>query len=359
MTRDPDQETLPQNAVAAFATGGEQLRRALESLLEGVQVLSPEWRYLYLNQTAADHGRTPRHELLGRTMLECFPGIEHLALFHEFDRCMRERCSSRIESEYGFPDGERRWYELRMHPCDEGLVILTLDITERKRLEMMLRQSQKLEALGQFAAGVVHDIRNFLTPVDIEIGILEENARDEKEIAASLTELRLAVNRAKDLIESLRRFSRQSHGPVASQCIAVNDLVKQARNLGTKHSSNVEVSESLKATAPVRVEPAEFLSALLNLITNAVEAMPEGGQLQLTTGSSDYEVWVEVRDSGIGMEPEIQQHAHEPFFSTKGSGNSGLGLAMVYAFVTRNGGTLQVQTEVGKGTSMRMSFPLA
>ena len=358
MTGDLDRNAVPENALPGFAGDGEQLRRTLESLLEGVQVLSPEWRYLYLNQAAADHGRKAHHELLGRNMLECFPGVEHLPLFHEFDRCMRERCSSRIESEYEFPDGERRWYELRMHPCPEGLVILTLDITERKRLETTLRQTQKIRALGQFAAGVMHDIRNFLNPIEFELSILEQHASKGTEVVHSLAELRSAVKRAKELIGDLGDFARQPPEPVESRCLSLNEMVQQARRLGTSHASHIQVNESLTASSPIRVESAELLSALLNLIANAVEAMPDGGQLHLTTGSSDVEVWVEVRDSGIGMDPDVQLHALEPFFSTKGGSNSGLGLAMVYAFVARNDGTVQVRSEAGKGTSVRMSFPV-
>ena len=111
------------------------LADALDSLREGVQVLAPDWRYLYLNDAAARQGRKARDELLGRTLLACYPGIETTAMFGSLERCMRERRADAMENEFECEDGQRAWFELRFRPCRAGPVILPLDMTARNGVE--------------------------------------------------------------------------------------------------------------------------------------------------------------------------------------------------------------------------------
>ena len=110
-----------------------RLRAALDSIAEGLQVLSPEWRYLYVNPAAARHGRKSAEELLGKAMPECYPGIEKTPMFAALERCMREHVSDFLESEFEYESGDRAWFELRIEPCPEGIVVLSLDITARKQ----------------------------------------------------------------------------------------------------------------------------------------------------------------------------------------------------------------------------------
>lgn len=126
---------------------------ALDALQEGVQLLSPSWRYLYVNQAAARQGRKPREELLGKTMMECYPGIEASPMFAALERCMRDRRSDALENEFVYEDGKRAWFELRVRPCPSGVAIISLDMTERKNVESRLK-----EAYGQA-------LRDLVTPV--------------------------------------------------------------------------------------------------------------------------------------------------------------------------------------------------
>jgi hypothetical protein len=103
-----------------------QLRDVLDAWDEGMQIISPEWRYLYVNDAAARHGRRTRDELYGRTMSECYPGIEATHMFRVLERCMRERTSAVMANEFDFPDGSKRRFDLRIKPCAEGLIVLSL-----------------------------------------------------------------------------------------------------------------------------------------------------------------------------------------------------------------------------------------
>ena len=117
---------------------GALLRHALDALQEGFQIISFDFRYLYVNPQAASHGRRAPAELLGRRMEECYPGIEKTPLFAELKRCMTMRTSSVFENEFVFPNGERRWFEVRVQPVPDGLCVYSLDIQRRKDAEAAL-----------------------------------------------------------------------------------------------------------------------------------------------------------------------------------------------------------------------------
>jgi len=120
-----------------------QLEAALDALHEGIQILSPEWRYLYVNDAAAEHGRKTREELVGRTMQECYPGIDRSPMFESLDACRREQRAAVLENEFAYADGGSRWFELRVRPFRGGLVVASLDITERKAVEHRLQEAYR------------------------------------------------------------------------------------------------------------------------------------------------------------------------------------------------------------------------
>ena len=113
-------------------------RGVLDSLPEGCQVIGFDWSYLYVNEAAARHGRSTRESLVGRTMMECYPGIDDTPLFEVLRRCMAERAVQRIDNEFTFDDGSKGWFDLRVVPVPQGLCILSIDVSERRRAEILL-----------------------------------------------------------------------------------------------------------------------------------------------------------------------------------------------------------------------------
>ncbi len=121
------------------------LQNVVDEMLEGLQVISPDWRYVYVNDTVARQGKTAKEKLIGRTMMECYPGIDRTPLFEQLKKSMEARVNIRMENEFAYPDGSKGWFQLFIHPVNEGIMILSVDITDRKLAEEALRN--KIEEL--------------------------------------------------------------------------------------------------------------------------------------------------------------------------------------------------------------------
>src|SRR5664279_2395286 len=133
---------------AALLANEDRYHRVLDNLLEGCQIIGFDWRYLYLNDTAARHGQRAKDELRGYSMMERYPGIEKTEMFAVLQRCMQERTAERLENEFIYPDGAADWFDLSVQPVPEGIFILSLDITEHKRSETTLKHyAQRMEIL--------------------------------------------------------------------------------------------------------------------------------------------------------------------------------------------------------------------
>ena len=339
-----------------------ELRATLDFLREGIQILAPDWRYVYVNDAVAAHGRKARDELVGRTMFECYPGIETTAMFKVLQACMRDRRSEHVENEFSYDSGQRAWFELRIQPCTEGLIVLSLDITERKRLEASVRQDDKLRALGQMAAGIAHDLKNILNPIALQLQLLRSRLADDGGAHDALVTIEEAIRAGSDTVENLRRFSSKEtdHAPDPSDLNQFTDIAVEICRPKIYEHPGVRIVRDRGEAPPILVRGSEVVTAIVNLVVNAVEALGSEGAITVRTGGDGGAggSWVEVADTGPGMSPDVESQMFEPFFTTKPHG-TGLGLAMVYAFVQRHGGKITVDTAPGRGTAIRMRFPAA
>ncbi|MHC4718217.1 MAG: hybrid sensor histidine kinase/response regulator, partial [Planctomycetota bacterium] len=283
-------------------------------------------------------------------------------------------------------DGQ--WYECRIQAIrwiDGRIARLTVaaNITARReaqsrqaRLEEQLRQSQKMEAIGELAGGVAHDFNNLLTGIMGNAQLLDMRLARESEESGYATEIVRAATRAADLTRQLLAFSRR--GPVQTVPVDVHEVVAEVVKL-LSHSIDrrIELAEDLQASPScVMGDPSHLQNAILNLAVNARDAMPEGGRLQFATRNvvldEEYcrlragqlypgpHVEISVSDTGVGMDAELQERIFEPFFTTKSAGKgTGLGLATVYGCVRAHGGIIDVYSEVGKGSTFKVLLPLA
>ncbi|HET9390763.1 MAG TPA: ATP-binding protein, partial [Steroidobacteraceae bacterium] len=238
-------------------------------------------------------------------------------------------------------------------------------------------QQERLRALGQMASGIAHDINNAISPVSLYTeSLLERETNLSERARGYLVTIQRAIEDVAATVARMREFYRQREPQLELARIDVNGILRQVIDLTKARWSDlpqqrgvmVDLRTDLAAGAPeIMGAESEIRDALTNLIFNAVDAMPEGGTLTLRTrrlessesqdGSPESRVCLEISDTGIGMDEETRRRCLEPFFTTKGERGTGLGLAMVYGMVQRHSAELELESELGRGTTFRVVFP--
>ena len=367
-----------RHAEERLAAGEQRYRQVIELIREALWIHC-DGRIVFANNAAA--------QMFGAGGPEQFVGRPAMDIIDPRDR---ERAAERTKILVGARrpvpltemrlqrvDGRPLVAEIQAVPFDhEGrpaVLAVARDITMRKDIEEQLRQSQKMEAIGQLTGGLAHDFNNLMMVVignlDRLDGALASNQQAREMAHSALS----AALRGSELTRKLLAFARKQS--LQSTVVDLNDLVSSmtsllGRTLGEKIQVEVRIGRNLW---PIETDPAQVESALANLAINARDAMPNGGKLMIETANTsldaayaaenpdaapgDY-VMLAVTDNGTGIAPENLGRVFEPFFTTKGPGKgSGLGLSMVYGFMKQSGGHMKIYSEVAHGTVVRLYFP--
>ena len=255
----------------------------------------------------------------------------------------------------------------------QGVIGVALDVTDRERLTAQLRQSQKMQAIGELAGGIAHDFNNLLMVVKGHAQLLVEKLSDTSPLRASIQQMEKAADRAAALTRQLLAFSRKQ--VLQARVLDMNEVVAgMIRMFSRVIGENIEMAFLPGGNlARVKADPAQIEQVLLNLVVNARDAMPSGGRLTIETSNVVLDrgyaathasvepgsyVMLSVTDTGCGMDEKTQSRIFEPFFTTKGPGKgTGLGLATVYGVVKQSGGYVYVYSEVNHGTTFKIYLP--
>ena len=462
-----------------------RLRSTLDAMLEGCQIISFDWRYLYVNETAARHGRRSRSDMVGHSMMELYPGIEQSLLFKTLRRSMESRAPAKLENEFTFPDGSTTLFDISIEPLPEGLLILSYDITDRKHAERLIRQSEeryrrliaispyailvnrgdqvifandqaiklfgavkadeilgkspfrlfhpdyhaaiherihellegstlvplaeeqiirvdgtavdvdvsaarftdeegpailvmlrdiserkhlqeqlrkteRIAELGTLASGMAHEIG---TPMNVILGRAEylmDRVREEP-VKKGLQTIITQVERITRVMNQLLAFARRK--PPERIPLALNEVVDSSVEMFQERlaKARVLVELDVDGRCPKVLADADQMSqVLINLIMNAIHAMPEGGTLRIALRSAGDLIQLTVADTGHGIPAEAVKKIFEPFFTTKEFGKgTGLGLTVVKGIVEEHQGTIAVESEPDKGTTFTIRLPMA
>jgi signal transduction histidine kinase len=240
---------------------------------------------------------------------------------------------------------------------------------ELRRAQKLALQQERLSALGQMASGIAHDINNAISPISLYVeSLLEADPALSERARQCLPIVLRAIDDVASTVARMREFYRAREPQLVLLPADLNSLVNQVLELTRARWSDmplqrgivISVAPELTRELPfVMGIESEIREALTNLVFNAVDAMPSGGTLTLKTAAVDGGVYVEVRDTGVGMDEATRQRCLEPFFTTKGERGTGLGLAMVYGFVQRHGAEIQIDSVPGRGTRIRIVFPVS
>jgi two-component system cell cycle sensor histidine kinase/response regulator CckA len=352
-----------------------------ENSVDGMRLTDEQGIIVAVNKAFCKLVEMEREELVGQIFTVTYAKTEnHEELLRKYKQRFKEHTVSKfIERRMTFRSGKNAELEGTNSFVDlEGarplLLGLFRDVTEQKRLEAQLRQSQKMDSIGQLAGGIAHDFNNLLTVIQGHVSLLSGSAQDKKgEPTDSLQQIAVAAERSANLTRQLLTFSRRQviqRRPLDLKEI-VDEITKMLRRiLGEDIVLTVENSSNLPR---IHADRGMMEQILLNLAINSRDAMPRGGELIISTNAVRIDeaytrrnsdaylgefVCLKVSDTGSGIAPENLVHIFEPFFTTKEIGKgTGLGLATVYGIVKQHDGWIEVSSEIGKGTVFKIFFP--
>jgi signal transduction histidine kinase/ActR/RegA family two-component response regulator len=238
-------------------------------------------------------------------------------------------------------------------------------IEEQERIREQFGQIEKMSALGELASGVAHDFNNTLAGILGRAELMMRKVDD----AETKRGLEIIIKSAKDgagTVKRIQDFARQRRDhdfelvAVDQLLIDVNEITRPRwKDRAQAHNVHISLNLQIDSHASILGDPSELREVLVNMVFNAVDAMPQGGRLTLSTRQMDESVEIAVSDTGMGMSQEIRSRAFDPFFTTKGKAGMGLGLAVCYGIIQRHGGSVVIESELGQGTTFRISLPVA
>ena len=367
-------------AEEALRESEERFRATFEQAAVGIAHVGLDGRWLRVNQKLCDVVGYSREELLDQSFTDfTYPDTLEANIEYINQLVAGQIENYTLEKRYIHKEGTLIWanvtVSLLRSPSDEPKYLISVieDITQRKRLETQLRQSQKLEAIGRLAGGIAHDFNNILTIIigNSELALL--SLAEDNPLYADINQIGQVAERAAALTRQLLAFSRQQvlqPAPLNLNTVVINIETLLHRLIG-EHIELVTLLEP--ELGQVQADPSQIEQVILNLAVNARDVMPRGGKLTIETtnikldrNDLGYEansepglyVMLAIHDTGPGIPPEIQAHIFEPFFTTKEVGQgTGLGLATVHGIIEQSGGFIKVDSALEQGTVFKIFLP--
>jgi PAS domain S-box-containing protein len=360
----------------------QQWEQRFEDLFENTKdilfTLDLEGRITSMNKAAEEVIGWSRDEALQKN-IKGFVAPEHAAVCDEtMRRIVNEQPPKHFEIAMLRKDGRKVLLDVSAHLLrskgkKEFIQGIARDVTERRQLENMVRQSQKLEAIGRLSGGLAHDFNNLLCVISGHTELLAEALEPAEPMLRSVTQIRKAADSAAALTRQLLAFSRRQ--VFQPQVADLNAIVLETKKLLARLiDEHIEFHTALDPElGRVLVDPVQVEQVIINLALNARDSMPDGGKLTIETSNLDFEhdhqsklsripagkyVLLVMTDTGCGMSEETQSHIFEPFYTTKELGKgTGLGLATVYGIVKQSGGCIWIYSEEGQGTTFKVYLP--
>jgi len=350
------------------AASEERYRTVVESALDGVLVMGEDFRLTYVNERLAELLGYPREELLEANFISFLDEKSQALLLEEKNSHPKElEEASRYEIKVLRRDGAVRYVEmssilLRDYHGNRNKIAFLKDITEKRKIEEQLLQSEKLRAVGEMASGVAHDFNNSLAIILGNTQLLLLTIKEKEQVET----LKIIEKVVKDSAQTVRRLLEFTRNGIREDLYSVdiNMILKEAIEMTRPRWKDeaqgrgfpIEMVTDFGKIPPAEGNVSELREVLMNMIFNAIEAMPTGGRIEIRSFHQGGKVTVQVSDTGIGMSEDVRRRVFEPFFTTKPFSNSGLGLSMSYGIIKRFGGEIHVDSEPGRGTTFTITL---
>lgn len=345
------------------------LTNILESVREPICAIDPSGHFMWLNSATHNAGGYRPEDLIGHHFLEMiYPADREIAHVY-FESALKGETQS-YEVRYHTRDGEVRYALFDNAPLvvDEritGVLGILRDVTEQKQQRQRSAQADKLRALGQLASGVAHDFNNALAAVLGRAQLMRRQIKDEA-LARNLEIIQTAAEDAAATVRRIQTFARQSQG-TEFELLDASKLLRDAVEITRTRWENEARMRGLHYEVEMEASPESYISGnaselrevFVNLIVNAVDAMPFGGRLSIACERVDSNWRLRFTDTGTGMTEDVREKIFEPFYTTKGVHGTGLGLSVSYGIIDRHGGAISVESEVGSGTTFLIDLPAA
>ena len=349
----------PRQLTRELLSRNRHLQAILESMQEGILEII-ENKIVYANAAAVALIGKPQEKIL-------MVGLEEL-----FDLSQRGRIDDLVvqAGSQMVEIGEARPIELngrhvtvKFIPVEAKSmrsVVLITDITERKRLELQLQHSQKMEAIGTIASGVAHNFRNTLTGILVNSQAIQENYQDDAELQEVVRRIDTSVKRGAQLVERLMQFARKETTNEFKPLDLVTVIAETYQIIRKSTDRKIDIRLDIRHSLPVLGDKSGLSQALMNLFTNATDAMPAGGGIKLEALRNGRSAIVRISDTGEGMSEESRKRCFDPFFTTKEVGKgTGLGLSTTYGIIKSHAGEIAVVSSTPEGTTFEIRLPLA
>ena len=348
----------------------ERYRTILESIEDGYYEVDLAGNFTFVNDSICRIWGYPEEELMGMNDRQYIHKETAKKIYQVFNHVFKTGESGRCNHEVLRKDGTKKYVEVSISLKKDalgkpiGFRGITRDITDRKRIEEQLFQAEKLRAVGEMASGVAHDFNNALAAILGNTQLLLYTVQDEE-----LKEtLKIIEQVAKDSSQTVRRLQDFTRKPVPQELfkVDINSIVKDSieitkpkwKDEAQSRGILIEMVSNLEDIPFASGNASELREVFTNIIFNAIEAMHEGGKIEIRTFRKRRDVFIQISDTGVGIAEEVKKRIFEPFFTTKPFSNTGLGLSMSYGIVKRFGGEIEVESKVGQGTSFTIILPI-
>lgn len=359
-----------QQAEAVLDDSERRYFDLLEAIPDIVVVLDWELNPILFNDAASNRLGMSREQLQRTNYRDLFPGHEETVFFKTVTGVLESRKPDIAVSEFE-NHGVSRWFELTVYPVPEGVLFFSRDITEQKQVEDRLRQSQKMEAIATLAGGIAHDFNNLLMGIQGRVSLMSSRLSPEFPHYDRLKEIEDIIQSGANLTRQLLGYARG--GNYETRPTDLNDLVSRCLSMFSRTRKEIDVHTRFdEHHSIVEVDRGQLERVLLNLLINASQAMPGGGEIVVETTCVELSEsfvrpyvltpgWyakISVSDKGEGMDRETLEQVFEPFFTTKEAGHGvGLGLASSYGIVKNHNGIITPRSVLGQGTTFDLFLP--